>query len=278
MADKLNAATEQPQKFKGGIMKFTEDDKNRIRRTVRNFNAKNRYNKTKTRGRGMLPRKIYVRELFDKYSDKSKRELNKQLKLYQSFGQRDALDLPYESSRLSKWEANYFKANKQKTINFFENEIADLTRIIGDKPEYHLRQNERLTNLMRQREKLDKDLSTLSEDEIKTLRSVYNYAERSDIVKARGFRLYLSQLERTMANLGYTKDEINGVLNKFNVLSENEFTEMMRNEDLIDAVYDLIDSPKQRGKYQLMTDENRARAIVTDIQSRADELIAKYKS
>lgn len=258
-------------------MKFTEDDKDRIRRTVRNFNAKVRYNKTKTRGRGMLPRKIYVRELFDKYSDKSKRELNKQLKLYQSFGKRDALNIS-EDTRLSKWERNYFKANRQKTINFFENEIADLTRIIGDKPEYHVRQNERLTNLMRQREKLDKDLSTLSEDEIKTLRSVYNYAERSDIIKARGFRLYLSQLERTMANLGYTKDEINGVLNKFNVLSENEFTEMMRNEDLIDAVYDLIDSPKQRGKYQLMTDENRARAIVTDIQSRADELIGKYKS
>lgn len=258
-------------------MKFTEDDKDRIRSTVRNFNAKVRYNKTKTRGRGMLPRKIYVRELLDKYSDKSKAELNNQLKLYQSFGKRDALNIS-EDTRLSKWERNYFKANRQKTINFFENEIADLTRIIGDKPEYHVRQNERLTNLMRQREKLDKDLSTLSEDEIKTLRSVYNYAERSDIVKARGFRLYLSQLERTMANLGYTKDEINGVLNKFNVLSENEFTEMMRNEDLIDAVYDLIDSPKQRGKYQLMTDENRARAIVTDIQSRADELIAKYKS
>ena len=121
-------------------------------------------------------------------------------------------------------------------------------------------------------------MSTLSEDEIKTLRSVYNYAERSDIVKAKGFRLYLSQLERTMSNLGYSKKEIDELLNKFNVLSENEFLEMVRNEDLIDTVYDLIDSPKQRGKYQLMTDENRARGIVTDIQSRADELIAKYKT
>ena len=258
-------------------MKFTEDDKNRIRRTVRNFNAKVRYNKTKTRGRGMLPRRISVQDLIDKYSDKSRTELNKQLRLYQSFGKRDALNIS-DDTRLSKWEMNYFKANRQKTIDFFENEIADLARIIGDKPQYHLRQNERLTNLMRQREKLDKDLTTLSEDEIKTLRSVYNYAERSDIVKARGFRLYLSQLERTMSNLGYSKAEINALLNKFNVLSENEFTEMMRNEDLIDAVYDLIDSPKQRGKYQLMTDEKRARGIVTDIQNRADELIAKYKS
>ena len=126
-------------------MKFTEDDKDRVRRTVRNFNRKVRYNKTKTRGRGMLPQRIYVQDLIDKYSDKSRSELNKQLKLYQSFGKRDALNIS-DGTRLSKWERNYFEANRQKTIDFFENEIADLTRIIGDKPQYHLRQNEHLTS------------------------------------------------------------------------------------------------------------------------------------
>ena len=81
-----------------------------------------------------------------------------------------------------------------------------------------------------------------------------------------------------MSNLGYSKNEINMLLNKFNVLSENEFFEMMQNEDLIDAVYDLVDSPKSRGKYELMTDEERARGIITDIENRADELITKYKT
>ena len=53
---------------------------------------------------------------------------------------------------------------------------------------------------------------------------------------------------------------------------------MIQNEDFLDAVYDLIDSPKQRGKYELMTDEERARGIVEEIKGRADSLIAKYKT
>lgn len=251
-----------------------------ISKRVKNFNAKRRYNRSKTRKRGMLPEAISVRELKAKYSDKSRRELEKQLKLYESFGRRDALDLafPESESRLSKWEANYFKVNRDKTIKFFDEEIADLKKIIGDKSELHQRQDQRLINLMRQREKLDKDLASLSEDEIKSLRNVYNYAERSNLVKEQGFRHYLNQLDRTMSNLGYSKNEINMLLNKFNVLSENEFFEMMQNEDLIDAVYDLVDSPKSRGKYELMTDEERARGIITDIENRADELITKYKT
>ena len=250
-------------------------DVNKIRR---NFNKKYQYSKNKARGNVLMPKKFSAKEFNLKYSDKPKSEINRQLNIYKQFGKRDALALafPKTDSRMSKWEANYFKANRNKTVEFYDKEISDLERIIGGKVETHLRQNERLLNLQRKREKLDQDLSSLSDDEIKSLRSVYNYAERSDLTKARGFRLYLSQLERTMDNLGYSKPEIDAFLSKFNVLSDNEFTEMVRNEDLIDTVYDIIDSPKGRGKYQLMMEEKRAKKIVQRIMREADDLIEKY--
>lgn len=250
-----------------------------ISKQFKNFNAKRKYNKTKTRNKGMLPQKFSVKEFRLRYSDKPASEIKRQLSLYKQFGKRDALDLafPDTDSRLSKWEANLFKANRQKTVKFYDEEIADLEKLIGDKPYIYQRQNERLLNLKRQRAKLDQDLASMSENEIKSLRNIYAYAERSDLVKQRGFRLYLSQLERTMGNLGYSKQDINSLLNKFNTLTENEFTELVTNEDLIDTVYDLIDSPKKRGKYELMTDEERARAIVEEIKGRADSLISKYK-
>lgn len=253
---------------------------NEISKIRNNFNRKRSYNKSKTRGRGMLPEKFSVKDFSAKYSDKSRAEIRKQLNLYKSFGKRDALDLafPDTESRLSKWEANFFEVNKEKTRKFYDEEISDLNRIIGDKPYVYTRQNERLLNLQRKREKLNKDLSTLSEDEIKSLRNVYSYAERSELVKEQGFRHYLNQLERTMRNLGYSNSEITELLTKFNVLSENEFFEMIQNEDLLDAVYDLIDSPKQRGKFELMTDEERARTIIEEIKDRTDTLISKYKS
>lgn len=259
-------------------IKFDDELNSEIRRTVRNFNAKVKRYKTRTRGKGMLPQKLYVSELKAKYSDKTRAELNRQLKLYQSFGNKTAMDKATSESRLSKWEQDYFKQNLAKTREFYQNEIADLERIIGDELGQHLRISERLINLKRKEEYLDKGFTDLSEDEIKIMRNVYGYAERSEMVKQRAFRHYLNQLERTMENLGYSKSDINATLNKFNVLSENEFTELVRNENLIDAVYDLIDSPKSRGDYELMTDEARARTIVTEIQNRADEIIAKYKT
>lgn len=268
----------QPKITGGKMIRFDDNLKKRVQRIASNVNRKNKYNKFKTRGKGMLFENISASDIIAKYSDKSRKELERQLKLYKEYGKRDSLNLVSPDSRLSKWEYNFFKANMDKTKSFYINEISDLERIIGNDLGQHLRINERLINLQQKLNYLDKDLSTLSENEIKTMRTIFNYAERSDIIKERGFRHYLNQLERTMNNLEYSKEEIDAVLNKFNVLSENEFTEMMRNEDLIDAVYDLIDSPKGRGKYELMTDENRARAIVEQIKDRTDSLIAKYKT
>lgn len=256
-------------------MKYTENDINRIRRTFKNFNAKVRYNKTKTRGRGMLPRRVSASVFMDKYSDKSRKEMEKQLKLYQSFGSRDALDL-VSDNRLSKWERNFFENNLEKTKDFYDTEIADLRRIIGNKPEYYLKQHQRLQTLEGQRKKLDKDLDLLDEDEIKGFRGYINYAERSEIIKRQGFRLYLAQLERTMDILGYSKEEIEDLLSKFDVLTENEFTEMVRIEDTIDDVYRLVYSPKARGKYELLADEKDARKAVKAVINQADSLVKKY--
>ena len=255
-------------------IRYDDELKARVKRIAKNFNAKVRYNKTKTRGRGMLPRTISAKNLMDKYSDKSLEEFEKQLNLYQSFGQRTALDKT--TNRLSKWERNFFEANLEKTKKFYDEEIADLKKIIGGKPEYFLRQHQRLQTLEGQRKELDKSLDSLDEDEIKGIRGYINYAERSEIIKRQGFRLYLAQLERTMDNLGYSKEEIEELLSKFDVLTENEFTEMVRVEDTIDDVYRLIYSPKGRGKYELLADKKDAETAVKAVIDQADALIKKY--
>lgn len=256
---------------------FNEELSKEGRRIFRNFTRKVRYNKTKTKGRGMLPKIQTFREFRKKYYDKPRSEIKKQLSLYESFGSRDALNRT-GSSRLSKWERNYFRANREKVYKFYTDEINDLERIIGGHPEYHLRIHERLQSLYDKRKELDRNLSELTEDQIKGLRRTYEYAERSDLIKAQGFRTYLNQLELTMDALGYSDQEINALLDKFNVLSENEFTEMVRNEDIIDGVYTLINSPKGRGVYELTTDEVLARNIIHEITGRVDELVAKYKT
>lgn len=258
-------------------IRFDDNLNKRILRDVKNFNAKVRYNKTKTRGKGMLPSLLSTKQIKNKYSDKTKAELIKQLEIYESFGKRNALTRGNENSRISNWELNRFKQNFQKTFDFYEQEISDLKRIIGDKPEYYLKQHNRLQTLEDKKEFLQKDLESLSEDEIKIMRSVYNYAERSEEVKRQGFRLYLSQLERLLMIRKVPKEQREALLNKFDVLTENEFTEMIRAEDMMDRIYTIVNSPKGRGKYELTTDDENADEVIKKIYANVDDIIAKYK-
>lgn len=259
------------------MAKFTPELNEEINRTLRNFNSKVRRNKTKTRGKGMLPYTVSVKQFKLRYSDKPVKEIKRQLKLYQAFAERDAMDKPYEN-RISKWERDYFKANRKKTIEFYDNEIDDYMRIIGGRPEFHLRLNERLNDLMEQRKELEIPLEKLTEDQIKGMRAYYHYAERSELAKAQGFRLYFAQLERLMKNLGYKKSERDALFEKFNQLSENEFTEMVRREDVVDDIYTQVISPKGRGVYELARDEEDAIKAVEDLINEADALVAKYKT
>ena len=258
-------------------IRFDDDLNKRIRRDVKNFNAKVRYNKTKTRGRGMLPYELSTRAIKAKYADKSRAELEKQLRLYESYGARDALEKASDNSRISKWELNYFKENFKKTQKFYEKEIAELQNLIGDKPEYYLKQHNRLQTLQDKQAFLAQNLENLSEENIKIMRAVYNYAERSELVKRQAFRQYLSQLERVLILRKVKKSEREELLNKFNQLSENEFTEMVRNETDIDAVYTMVYSPKGRGQYELVTDDKHADEAIKKLYANVDELIAKYK-
>ena len=259
-------------------IRYDKNLKSKIQRTAKNFNSKVRYNKTKTRNKGMLPQTISAQELMDKYSDKTRAELEKQLKLYQSFGTRSSLNKAGETSRISSWELKYFKTNYDKTLEFYEKEIKNLQRIIGDKPEYFMAQHTRLQTLLDKKNFLQKDLRTLTEDEIKIMRNVFGYAERSELVKRKSFRNYLSQLDRLLEIRKVPRSKRNELLNKFDVLSENEFTEMVRNEDLIQRVYELVYSPEKRGDYELTVDERQADEIITAIWSSVDDIISKYKT
>ncbi len=258
---------------------FPKELNDKTNRILKNFNKRVGYNKTKTRGRGILPDKVNIKQFKLRYSDKSAREIEKQLKLYASFNTKKGLEKSGDN-RLSKWEKDFFKKNRKKTIEFYDKEIADLERIIGNQPEFHLRLHNRYQNLVQQREELDKDLNTLTDSQIRGFRAYYAYAERSELVKRQGFRLYLAQLERAMKLMPdkYKKADREALLSKFYVLSENQFTEMVRNEDLIDSVYDTVDSPKGRGKYELAVETKFMQRKIDEIILRADELIDKYKN
>lgn len=260
------------------MVKFDDNLNKRLAKGFKNFNSKVRYNKYKTRGKGMLPQIKSLKTFKEAYSDKSRAEVEKQLKLLEAFGSRKSMEKASENSRISKWELDYFKANRAKTEGFYKEEISDLQRIVGNKPEYFMKQHNRLQTLEDKLEFLNRDFESLNEDEIKIMRNVFGYAERSEMSKRRGFKTYLNQVDRLLTLRRVPKSKREELLNKFNVLSENEFTEMTRNESLIDRMYELIHSPEARGEYELTVDEAEADELIQQLWSTVDDIIAKYKT
>lgn len=272
---------------------FNNPELNReTRRIFKNFNEKQRRD-ARRKGRALVPERISVKAFKERFSDKSENEVWQQLRLYESYnkGGKKSLNFAAAGSRLSRWEANRFKTLIPKTISWYESEIGELRNIIGDRPEFFLRQHQRLGTLEDQVETLYSSMERLDEltdNEIMSLRRYIAKAERSELTKVRGFRLYLAQAERIMklgrihdANgnlVKIPKEKREEILNKFNSLSVNEFMELYNNEDIIARFYTLINSPKGRGEYELTSDDENVAAILEDFIDDVDNLIARAKN
>lgn len=271
---------------------FKPDLNREIRRVFKNFNEKQSRD-ARRKGKALVPERISVKAFKERFSDKSEKEILSQLKIYESYnkGGKKSLDFASAGSRLSRWEASRFKTLIPKTISWYESEIGELQNIIGDRPEFFLRQHQRLGTLEDQVESLYsamERMDELTDTEIKSIRRYITKAERSELTKERGFRLYLAQVERVM-KLGRIKDE-NGnlvkipkekreeILNKFNVLTVNEFMEMYNKEDIVARFYNLVDSPKGRGHYELTSDDENVAQILADLIDDVDNIIARAKN
>lgn len=259
-------------------IRFDDELNRELYRVVKNFNEK-RARDFKKRGRGMLPEKVYVKQIKKQFSDKPRSALIKEIRLLESYnkGRKESLKLASPNSPISKWELNYFKGNLNQTKKFYDQEINELERIIGEQPEYFIRHHERLNTLKAQRNTLNLDLSSLSEQNVKSIRRYIEKSKRSEITKRESMNLFLTQLQRAMEQTGYTKKEIKALYEKFYTLTPNEFMEMYNEEDIIEQIYLTIDSPEGKGSYELMVASDMAKKRIESLIERSDALIAKAK-
>lgn len=259
-------------------IRFDDELNREIRRVAQNFNKK-RLRDIKKKNRAMVPEKVSVKKLKERFSDKSRSQLRKELNLLKSYteGRQNSLKFASNEGLVSNWEYNYIKSNLGVTKRWYDNEIKELERIIGDKPEYYIRHHERLNTLKTQRETLNLDIRTLDEQDIKAFRRYISKAQRSELTKKRGFRQFLKQLSRTMSQAGVSKNEIENILSKFDTLTVNEFMELYREEDFVEDFYTIVGSPEGKGRYQLMADSKDVKDKIKTLQENIDDMIKRAK-
>lgn len=216
------------------MIRFDADLNSEIYKTVRNFNRK--IKRLQLKGNKNLPNPISTRELKRNYQERGL--LTKQLKLYKEFGQRDALAEVETSggAKLSKWELDYLKANKNAAIKFYEREK---DRIVDIDTEYRVLRNDYKNNLETKISILDRGLSESSPKLLSTQKEIITGFLKNVEHRRRGQNNWFTILERSAAFAGADKEVIKRLKDKMSRLDEHQFTDLYHTQGLIQRVFEL---------------------------------------
>lgn len=242
-----------------------------INRVVRNYNQKR--NRAIQRGFRQLPPAMKVSELKTRYTVRS--DLNRELNRLRKFNITDALKKVETQGGIEStaWEMKYLKGNARNARDYFEREYKRVSKRVARFPG----EAERLNNIRAKIDILDIDLSHMNQEQFRSARrAIFEYVEAPAKRKA-GYRGFLNEVDLVMQRLGYSKDEIDSVLDKFNELNPDQFLYAYDHFDIISRIYELADSPIYGG-LKLNTTEEDAENLVDTLMEQVDGVITDAKN
>ena len=252
-------------------IRYSKELNARLRREVDNFNKKRKC--AIQRGFRQLPPAMKVSELKARFTVKS--DLDREINRLRKFNITDALEKVETQGGIysTSWELKYLKGNVRNARDYFERELKRVSKRVAKFPG----EAERLNNIKAKIDILDIDLSYMDQEQFRSARrAIFEYVEAPAKRKA-GYRGFLSEVDLVMQRLGYSQDEIDSVLNKFNKLNPEQFLYAYDHFDIISRVYDLADSPPYGGLKMNTTDDD-AENIVDTLMEQIDEVITDAKN
>lgn len=243
----------------------------RLRREVDNFNKKRK--RAIQRGFQQLPPAMKVSELKARYTVKS--DLDRELNRLRKFNITNALERVETQGGIdsTSWELKYLKGNVRNARDYFERELKRVSKRVAKFPG----EAERLNNIKAKIDILDIDLSYMNQEQFRSARrAIFEYVEAPAKRKA-GYRGFLSEVDLVMQRLGYSQEEIDSVLDKFNELNPDQFLYAYDHFDIISRVYELADSPSYGGLKLNTTDED-AENLVDTLMEQVDDVITDAKN
>lgn len=243
----------------------------RLRREVDNYNKKRK--RAIQRGFRQLPPAMKVSELKARYTVKS--DLDRELSRLRKFNITNALERVETQGGIdsTSWELKYLKGNVRNARDYFERELKRVSKRVSKFPG----EAERLNNIRAKIDILDIDLSYMNQEQFRSARrAIFEYVEAPAKRKA-GYRGFLTEVDLVMQRLGYSSDEIDSVLDKFNELNPDQFLYAYDHFDIISRIYELADSPIYGGLKLNTTDED-AENLVDTLMEQVDGVITDAKN
>lgn len=211
-----------------------------IRRIVHNFNQNVKRANEAGYAKTKLPNTVKVSELKARFKTRS--ELNKELNRLNNFS-RQVLKNQIETkggASATKWSINYLKAHTDEARKHFkERQKLYKKKIKNGFP------GEKMTldNINAKLDILNKDLSSITDDELKSYQSTINEYFKFPNRSTRGYRGFLSEVDWVMENVGISEEDKKEFFDKFKKLTFDQFQYLYDNSELINKIYMMVDSP-----------------------------------
>lgn len=254
-------------------IRYNKEYNAEIRRVVHNFNQMR--NRAIKQGYTHLPPRLLVSELKSRYSTKS--ELDKELRFIESFNKKkeDALKVIETSggAKAINWDYRRLKKNIAGAKEHYDRLIKEVSK--GDTI-YDIGKKHLLETYTRQREMLDLELAELSQQDFNTFRATINKYEKYNYLANRSYKGFLSEVLEVIKYSGYSEAVANEFVEKFSVLTPQQFVDLYNNSNLIKKVYDIADSPIHGGGLKFNTSKEDAREVVDALLEQADDMIGEY--
>ena len=256
-------------------IRYTKDLNAKIRKEVKNFNARRKVLSKK--GIKITSAPLKVSELKARYQ--SRRELERELSLLSKASSRnDSLLKEVENSggaTAVKWELEYLKLNEQKARDYFEHEREIVASKVGRFPGERMR----LDNIEQKIAILDLNIDYMNQDQFKNYRgAIREYMSIPAKIKG-GYRGFLIEVEEAMSSLGYSKEDIKDVFNQLSKLTPDQFHKFYEENDTVQRIFELYQSPKHGKKSgNLTTSEEDMKDKIKTFKEELADNIEKYKN
>lgn len=249
-------------------------DKNlnkRVSRIVRNYNQRvRRANKLGKINKSELPETVSIKTLKKSYSNR--RDLESELRNLELFSRKDART---KFGDINAYEAKVFEENRIKAIHYFEKQLEYAKNKVKNNfpgEMNHVRTLEANLDLLKS------GIGRLNSNERRAAVNYVNKYRKSFERQATGYRGFLSEVDLIMQHLEIDKDTRDKLFEKFSVLNEEEFFELYNNNELINKIYMLADSPKYTGgKIVLHETERETRRLIESLMENIDVYINDIK-
>lgn len=218
-------------------MKFTPKENRRIYNAVKNYNRRvqSAYNSGNIYKRD-LPELARVYNIKHNYS--TKKEALQEVKNLEAFTRLSGVQS--KAGFVSDYERYLIDANKESARKFFRHQYNHLKKIAQP---YRLDQQNRLELYKYHYEQLGRNTDSMTEAELKRLAGAIDDYRLFHNKQGAGYRGFLEEIDVVMRNRRIPESKRNEYFNKLNQLTPQEFYDLYTESDVVERLYDLLDSP-----------------------------------